>query len=350
MAVKWIALPLVSCFFSLFCIFSVNVTADELAINGVALYEELGEPYYYGALSVKTPSNAIKDHLVSKAHRRMELRIVAKKITPRRFSKLWNEAIATNNKESALALFQKQIQRFLMIMQDNLVEGDRLVIEAFDDQTPVLISLNGVNLLEVENQDFFNLLLMCWIGDVPVTRQFREDILGIESKRFALLLPRFRGIHTQPGRNEQVKAWNVNPSVEELDQYTQKNNDSVNADPEISPLEALDVEKNQRTQLGTVIANESEYYYAAVDWASRHSQYPNQALNQGLEGVVRVRVTVDRQGKVLNAKLLQKSEHDILNQAALKAIAKAAPFPQVPESVSGESYSFTVPFKYQFDR
>lgn len=349
MAVKWVNLPFVSLFLNLFWSVSV-VHADELVINGVALYEELGEPYYYGALSVKTPSSDSQNHLVNEAHRRMELRIVAKKISPRRFSKFWNESIATNNKETVLALFQKHIQRFLMIMKDDVIEGDRLVIEAFGSQRPVLISLNGVDLLEVTDQDFFNVLLRCWIGNVPVTRQFREDILGLDSKRLEVLLSRFRGLHTQPGRNEHVRKWNINPSSEDMSQYSKNNNNSVNPDPKISPLESFEVEKNQRTQLGSDIANESEYYYAAVDWASRHSQYPNKALEKGLEGVVRIRVTVDRQGRVLKAKLLQKSEHDILNQAALKAITKAAPFPQVPDSVSGESYLFTVPFKYQFDR
>lgn len=50
--------------------------------------------------------------------------------------------------------------------------------------------------------------------------------------------------------------------------------------------------------------------------------YPRLARRQALQGEVLVEVWLDKHGKQLKRELLQSSGHDILDQAALKAIAK----------------------------
>jgi protein TonB len=326
--------------------FCVTFTdAEALSLNGIALHQELGEPYYYGVLSVEQPSQDPDFLLTEEQNRRMGIRIAAPKISPRRFSKLWNESIATNNKQAILRTYQKEIQAFLMMMKADLIEGDYLVVHAAKDQKPVQISLNGVDLLRINSAGFFNVLLRCWIGEVPLTRQFRQDILGVDQDRMAVLMTQFKGLHTKPGRYEEVKQWlSMNQAG---DKPLSGSNESQQP---VEPLKEADIVEQDRTQLTSTIANENEYYYAAVDWASRHSSYPRKAIEQALEGVVRIRVTVDRKGNVLAIKVLQKTDYALLNQAAQQAIQKAAPFPPVPSTVQGATYSFTVPFKYQIDQ
>jgi len=43
---------------------------------------------------------------------------------------------------------------------------------------------------------------------------------------------------------------------------------------------------------------------------------------------------------------LEESRHALLNRAAMDAIDRAAPFPQVPEAIGGRYYEFAVPFNF----
>lgn len=389
--------------FACLMILSQAVLGRSLRINGVALYEELGEPYYYGALSIQTPSDNPGVLLLNLEPRRMELRVAARKISPRRFKKMWNESIATNNKEAVIEAFADDIQHFLKIIKDDLIEGDRMVVQTAGGDSPVLVSINGVDLLQAQDPGFFNLLLRCWIGEVPITREFRQDILGVDSERLALLSARFKGLHTKPGRSEEIETWiaqkvqspqhrtvqskpkatnpvtstplpvsksaeptvqapsstEINAKSKEIDiSSDQPVSETTVGETEASQTvkkenEKLELEDEQtkeiKSSIGSKITNESEYYYAAVDWASRHSQFPPEAVEQRMEGVVRIRVTVDRFGKVLQKEFLQKTDYAILNQAAEKAIDRSEPFPPIPSVVKGKTYQFTVPFRYQVD-
>jgi len=79
----------------------------------------------------------------------------------------------------------------------------------------------------------------------------------------------------------------------------------------------------------------------------RHRQYPPAALRLRLEGVAKVRVTVDRHGKLLRApELAESSGHDVLDDEALRAAAAAAPFDVLPEGTPDEK-SFVIPIAFR---
>jgi protein TonB len=50
--------------------------------------------------------------------------------------------------------------------------------------------------------------------------------------------------------------------------------------------------------------------------------YPPQALSRGLEGEVRVRITVDTQGRVADAQVLSGTPPGVFDQAAVNAVRK----------------------------
>ncbi len=73
--------------------------------------------------------------------------------------------------------------------------------------------------------------------------------------------------------------------------------------------------------------------------------YPKAALKAGIEGVVYVRLWVDREGRVQDVKIV-KSENDALNQSAIDA---ARQFEFTPATAGGKPVSVwvTVPFKFK---
>jgi protein TonB len=64
-----------------------------------------------------------------------------------------------------------------------------------------------------------------------------------------------------------------------------------------------------------------------VDWLARYRTYPLQARRARIEGVVRLRVTLMSDGRLVDARVEQSSGHLVLDRAALDLLARASPLP-----------------------
>ena len=76
-----------------------------------------------------------------------------------------------------------------------------------------------------------------------------------------------------------------------------------------------------------------------------HKRYPREARRNGQQGVVYVRVSINRDGTVVDYRLTQPSAHKALNQETLALIARAQPLPSPPE-VSSDTLEFVVPVEF----
>ena len=62
----------------------------------------------------------------------------------------------------------------------------------------------------------------------------------------------------------------------------------------------------------------------------RHKKYPQIARVRNIEGCVTIRFVITPEGGVRGAKVIKRSGNKALDQAALKAVQNAAPFPRPP--------------------
>jgi protein TonB len=75
----------------------------------------------------------------------------------------------------------------------------------------------------------------------------------------------------------------------------------------------------------------------------RNKEYPYQARRQEQEGIVRVRFTLTRDGRLAGEPVLAGScRHARLNTAALEAVRRAQPYPVFPPQIREETMSFTI--------
>lgn len=63
----------------------------------------------------------------------------------------------------------------------------------------------------------------------------------------------------------------------------------------------------------------------------RHKKYPETAEDKQIEGAVTVRFVITPQGDILDVEIIRSSTQKSLDEAALKAIRAAAPFPRPPQ-------------------
>lgn len=89
-----------------------------------------------------------------------------------------------------------------------------------------------------------------------------------------------------------------------------------------------------------ISARTREFLYASYmrDWVSKVERvgdlnYPDQARRKRLSGSLIVDVAIDKDGKVLEIKVVRPSGHKLLDDAAVRIVRLAAPFAPLPDDI-----------------
>lgn len=81
---------------------------------------------------------------------------------------------------------------------------------------------------------------------------------------------------------------------------------------------------------------------------AKFKKYPQEAIMQKQEGVVRIRVSIDESGNVLSKELKKSCPYAVLNDEVLSLFKRASPLPKPPKEMlkDGEKISFVMPIDY----
>lgn len=180
---------------------------QDLTMNGLSSLSKLRKEYYLGALFLESLSTDTQSIVNMDGKKRMEMRIVIDKWSPRRFSKQWNEAIYLNNDPEVQEEFADQIQAFIDIAQDDLKAGDIIIID-MDPNSGTSVYLDGQRILKSSNNEFFYVLLNTWIGNKPPSSDFKQNILSLPSDETSTaLLVKFDSLGYDDKRKKEIAAW-----------------------------------------------------------------------------------------------------------------------------------------------
>jgi len=93
--------------------------------------------------------------------------------------------------------------------------------------------------------------------------------------------------------------------------------------------------------------------HAIVSWQGvllghleKHRRYPRQAQRLRLQGVSRMRFSVDRQGNVSNPRVAESSGHTLLDEEALATLLRASPVPAPPPEIRGDPVEVMIPVSF----
>ncbi|MFA6011725.1 MAG: energy transducer TonB [Desulfobacteraceae bacterium] len=93
---------------------------------------------------------------------------------------------------------------------------------------------------------------------------------------------------------------------------------------------------------------DNQSYYKMIRMAiERHKEYPDTARSRHIEGRVVIRFILKKDGHVQELRIAKSSRNTKLDQAALKAVQKAAPFPQPPVSLSNKDLPFEIAINFE---
>jgi len=80
---------------------------------------------------------------------------------------------------------------------------------------------------------------------------------------------------------------------------------------------------------------------------NRHKRYPSAARAQDKQGVVQVRILIDRGGRLLSSQIVGSSGSELLDDEALEILKRAAPLPAIPVGVQGETLTLNIPIRFR---
>lgn len=366
--------------FLLACCCSLSFAAEPV-LNGMATHIDLGKEQFIGALYSSTLSDNPEKLLTNAQPMRMELKIVAPEgVTTRRFSRWWIEGMAINNSPSLLTEQADNMVKFDGLFKGRFVQNDTISF-TYESGKGVNISINDVLLGNIAGDKFFGMLLRTWIGKVPLSSDYKDDILKAGNIN-AVLKARFDKIKPTRERTTEVAGWSKIKSPADLAAEKEKEKEAKEAAAKNSSAQTSSADGTK--QLAVQKAEQAKAEAARIEAAKlaahkasatndddekpaltaqnllarqfyvsdnlkriyANVRYPKKALEKGQIGSVRVAVVINRQGNIIGTSILQGSEFDSLNDAALEAANKTAPYPPIPDAISGSTFEFTAPIRF----
>lgn len=351
----------------------------EPMLNGIASHQELGKEQFIGALFSDSISNNADTLLAANQPMRIELKILSQDgISARRFSRMWIDGMAINNNPDVLRNQANNIVKLDAFFKGRLISGDHIVFKLTPTQG-VEISVNGILLGSIKDDKFFSLMLSSWIGKIPLSSEFKENILKVGDVGSSLR-SRFDQIKPANYRIGEVSAWSGQAQASSASSSKASAKSSVaNAeiDNSVTPLtptitlpplvtnetesssskpavktatvssKAPEIDEDSEPVFTTESLLARQFYVKELIKAiNQKVRYPVSAQQKGQEGSVRITVTLDRQGNITNIVASEPSRYSALTKEAMAAINRAAPFAALPSAVAGESFEFTAPIRF----
>lgn len=97
---------------------------------------------------------------------------------------------------------------------------------------------------------------------------------------------------------------------------------------------------------GSGSASAANYSGRLASWLNRHKRYPAQARRQRAQGTVKVRFTIDRNGRLLSHQIVSSSGHRLLDQEAEAMLKRASPMPAIPAELNRSRLTVTLPVNF----
>lgn len=374
--------------------------------QGYAHYEEFNRPLFIATLQTPHTIASVNDLLTRKLPFRLELAIDTEALSGSRFRRLWLEGISINHTPGQLQQQSRELSAFSAFLAQKLYRGDRFTVEYRPDHG-TRITHNDNAMPDTHGSQLGIMLLRGWLGDIPLSSQFRQDLVNPVSAdapiaiNFARLQPSpevavaTAAVSTPasaatraaiaapaaalPMEKTVIKPAAQGPAVTAVIPEPQAATggpvrqsapqpapkilavDAVTAKPEIpaavtvsatgaiAPIESdadtssvLDTDFNQE-----LLALHQAYYIQLVREVNKYKTIPFQAFQRRWEGTVKLQITINSQGKIIDRQVIEASPHALLNQQALDAAVSAEPFSAIPTRLGASEFTFSVQLDYR---
>ncbi len=149
----------------------------------------------------------------------------------------------------------------------------------------------------------------------------------------------------EPEPTPQPEVTEPEPQVDatESDTSTEQVSENTAETAETAEEESL----SQQVELTAGQSSDVDRYLTELSrHLGRYYEYPRRARRLGQEGAPVVVFEFSRDGTLVNHSLHASSSHALLDDAALDMLKDAEPLPEVPDSMKGQTFTYTLPINF----
>lgn len=170
-----------------------------------------------------------------------------------------------------------------------------------------------------------------------VTVKKRKKVAPVQKIEKKVTVPKENVIPREQKVEEKIEETQENPPDEPSESEASENQEGAASTENISESAEPSLSDSEKKALAS-------YKSYALGRIASKKNYPYSARSKGLEGKVRARIVINSDGSVLETEILEKCEHELLNEACLSAIKKSAPFKKMPKGQKSLSLTFVMDF------
>ena len=380
-----------------------------LELNGSAEYRQLTRDFYTGGLYLPQPSSDPAYILAPSTAKKMQLVVTINRWSPRKWSRQWQNNISINNDiGSTSSAVQQALMTFTQFPKDDIVQGDEIIID-YQPGGNSRVLLNGDLIIETPGSELFNALVNTWIGKLPPSREFRQQMLGQSDGSLAARLSNHsvpvtrRGVYTswlaadraveearlqaereaaaqraraQQEQQHQAEMARLEAEARKREQARQQAEEQRlisarneaerkaaerakalrEAQKKAAQAQAKTLVGKTSNALGqrktaAILAEEQRYYLELLQWRLQREvnaevSYPAWARQFGQEGTAQIDFTLNRERKVSNVIIRDELVSDLLTSELQRALEKTAAQTNIPAALNGEQWPLSVSYRF----
>ncbi|MEM7293301.1 MAG: chalcone isomerase family protein [Pseudomonadota bacterium] len=155
---------------------TAQVGDQALVLNGAGIRSKFIFDIYVIGLYLPAAQSDASAILSAPPTNRVHMHIVYDKVEKAQFEESFQEGLEDNLSDDELAALSDKIASFTSLFGD-VVENDIVQFD-FNAQSGTDVIVNGETIGSIPGADFNAALLSIWIGDEPLTRKLKGQLLG----------------------------------------------------------------------------------------------------------------------------------------------------------------------------
>jgi hypothetical protein len=354
--------------------------AAPLTLSGSSYYRHLGQEYYLAALYLPEKTSSTDVIFSTDIPKRMRLVVSVNSWSPRMWGRDWADNFSINNSLLlASPTVKSALSQFVDFPREDLQRGDEVLID-FQPGGDTSVHLNGDLVLTEPGVELFNALLTIWVGKLPPSREFKQQILtgshmlameaagphvgwGTIPERMHVYAGWLRAVEllrvaqeekaAEQAIQEQVRLERIRLLQEHADKERERARLAQLAiAPVVVPVEKS-VVRAKKVKSPAVVATEQFYYLQLLQRQTQQAVVGEINVPAGVDGfllksVVRCEFNVNRQHAIVRMSVPETGAPDVLVKEMLRAVHKAVSTVKIPVDLEGTLWPVVI--EYDFSR
>jgi len=149
----------------------------QLELNGAGIRSKMFFKIYIGQLYLAKKQSDAAAILGEDSGRQIVMHFLYKEVGQDDLVEAWNDGFQGNGTAEQLTELSAQIATFNTLF-DTVKKGDQIVLDYTVGQGTTVV-IRGEKKGTIEGKPFNDLLLSIWLGKAPVSKDLRDDLLGL---------------------------------------------------------------------------------------------------------------------------------------------------------------------------